>query len=145
MCEKGLIKNPSVFEIFGVDFVMDDKMESYIIEVNASPMQVGTSKKKTALMKSLNEGVVKITLAYLRSRVKRSIKFIREHAKDIKKGKNMEQLSKKFREINKNYLEDEYKGQLKNLSWERVIDENLEGADRYSGLIDEECIETMNE
>lgn len=145
MCEKGLLKNPSVFEVFGVDFIMDDKMESYIIEVNASPMQVGTSKEKTALMKSLNEGVVKITLAYLRSRVKRSIEFIRKHAQDIKKGKNLKKLSKEFRAINKNYLEPEYKGELEGLTWERVVDENLEGPERYGGLIDEECIETMNE
>lgn len=43
MCQKDLYKNPGMFEIFGVDFILDDQMNSYIIEVNASPMQVGTS------------------------------------------------------------------------------------------------------
>lgn len=144
MCEKGMLKNPGVFEVFGVDFVMDEKMESYIIEVNASPMQVGTSKEKTALMKSLNEGVVQITLAYLRSRVKRSIEFIKKNAQKIKAGKDLEELSQEFKRINRNYLEDEYKESFKNLSWERVIDENLKGSERYSGLIDDECVGTMN-
>ena len=144
MAEKGLEKNPALFEIYGVDFIMDDQFNSYIVEVNASPMQVGTSTKKTALMKSLNQGVVKITLAYLRSRVKRSLAFIKKHRKEIVAGKNLGKLGKEFRELNRNYLEPEYEDMVKNTSWERVVDENLEGTDRYNGLIPEECIETMN-
>ena len=144
MCENSLEKNPGLFEIYGVDFLMDDNFDSFIIEVNASPMQVGTSKKKTALMKSLNEGVVKITMAYLRSRVKRSIQFIREHAEEIKAGKNLKELGKQFRELNRNYLEPEYADIVKNTSWERVVDENLQGVDAYNGYIDEDCIEVMN-
>jgi len=144
MCEQDLFKNPNMFEVYGVDFLLDDKMDSYIIEVNASPMQVGTSTKKTALMKSMNRGIVKITLAYLRSRVKRSIKFLKAHETEIKNGENLKQLGEEFKKINRNYLEPEYQPMIENTSWEIVIDENKEGAAAYHGFIDDECIEMMN-
>jgi hypothetical protein len=144
MCEKDLFKNPALFEVFGVDFLLDDQMNSYIIEVNASPMQVGTSIKKTALMKSMNRGIVKITLAYLRSRVKRSVAFLKKHADAIKNDQNLAQLGKEFRQINRNYLEPEYEQDVSNTSWEVVIDENKPGASAYHGYIDEECVGMMN-
>jgi hypothetical protein len=119
-------------------------MNSYIIEVNASPMQVGTSTKKTALMKSVNRGIVQITLAYIRSRVKRSLDFLKLHADDIKNDVNLPKLSKEFRNLNRNYLEPEYEHMVQNTSWEIVIDENKKGADAYHGFIKEECVSMMN-
>lgn len=83
MVEHKLAKNPNLFEVYGVDIIMDEKHELYVIEVNASPMQVGTSAEKTKLMKNMNRGIVSITLAYLRSRVKRSLKFLEEHKEEI--------------------------------------------------------------
>lgn len=144
MCEKDLFKNPALFEVFGVDFLLDAKMNSYIIEVNASPMQVGTSIKKTALMKSMNRGIVQITLAYIRSRVKRSLAFLKKHKNEIKNDQNLEKLGKEFRAINRNYLEPEYEHIVKNTTWEVVIDENKKGAAAYHGYINEDCIEMMN-
>lgn len=144
MCERDLFKNPALFEVFGVDFLLDDKMDSYIIEVNASPMQVGTSVKKTALMKSMNRGIVQITLAYLRSRVKRSIAFLKLHADEIKNDINLPELSKQFKDLNKNFLEPEYEHLVKDTSWEIVIDENKKGADAYHGYVQEECVAMMN-
>lgn len=138
-------KNPNLFEIFGVDYVIDEDFEIFVIEVNASPMQVGTSKEKTKLMKKMNQGTVKITLAYLRSRVKRSIAFIKKHEKDIKNGVNLEKLSIEFRELNRNKVEPEYQHLLKDLSWEKIVDENLEGSKAYGGLIEDECIDIMNQ
>jgi len=144
MCQKDLYKNPGMFEIFGVDFILDDQMNSYIIEVNASPMQVGTSQKKTALMKSLNRGVIQISLAYLRSRVKRSVAFLKAHAEDIKNDINLPELGIQFRNLNRNYLEPEFEKIVKSTSWEPVIDENKPGVGAYHGYIPEECVAMMN-
>lgn len=144
MSERILFKNPAVFEIYGVDFLLDDKLNNYFIEVNAGPMQVGTSKKKTAIMKSLNRGIIQITLAYIRSRVKRSLDFLKLHADDIKNDVNLPKLSKEFRNLNRNYLEPEYEHMVQNTSWEIVIDENKKGADAYNGFIKEECVSMMN-
>ena len=36
--------------MFGVDYVIDENLKLYIVEINASPMVVGTSNLKTKLM-----------------------------------------------------------------------------------------------
>lgn len=95
-------------------------------------------------MKSLNRGVIQISLAYLRSRVKRSIEFLKTHADDIKNDRNLQELGKKFKAINRNYLEPEYEKTIKNTSWEPVIDENKSGAAAYHGYIPEQCVSMMN-
>jgi len=145
MVEKKLERNPALFEVFGVDFVMDEKFNIFVVEVNASPMQVGTSSEKTRLMKKMNQGIVKITLAYLRSRVKRSIQFIAKHKEDIKNGVNLANLALEFRELNRNRVEPEYEYLLEDISWEKITDENIKGKDAYYGLIEDECIDIMNQ
>ena len=141
--EKDLYKKPDLFAIFGVDFMLDEDYNSYLIELNDSPAIIGTSKEKTALMKSFNKGTVQIILAYIRSRVKRSIKFLKQHAADIKNNLNLEQLSIDFRKLNTNYLEPEYEHMVQNTTWEIVVDENKKGANAYYGYVKEECISMM--
>ena len=145
MVEKRLHQNPNLFEVFGVDYVIDENFDIFVVEVNASPMQVGTSKEKTRLMKKMNQGIVQITLAFLRSRVKRSMKFLRDNAEAIKNNENLDALAVEFRELNRNKVEPEYEHLIQNLSWEKIVDENIEGKDAYMGLIDDECIDIMNE
>lgn len=40
---------PSYFEFFGVDVIMDNNYDLYLMEVNSSPMIIGTNEKKTEL------------------------------------------------------------------------------------------------
>ena len=145
--QKNLYKNPGVFEVFGLDFVLDSQMNSFLVDVNASPEQIGTTQKQQIILKSMNKGIVSITLAYLRSRVKRSIDFLKANSEVIDSSSEKElreSISKEFQKLNKNYLEPEYEDMTQNTGWEIVVDENKIGADAYFGLVEEQCIAMMN-
>lgn len=47
--KKLLFKNPGVYEMFGVDIVLDENYKLYVIEINPSPMIIGNIPKKTNL------------------------------------------------------------------------------------------------
>lgn len=48
MSEHAFLKDPRVFEMFGLDFLFDDKLNLWFIECNASPVLQGTSPEKSA-------------------------------------------------------------------------------------------------
>ena len=56
MVHPQLYRSSNVYEMFGVDMVMDEKFNLKVIEVNASPMIIGTSVHKTKLMKKMMKG-----------------------------------------------------------------------------------------
>jgi len=47
------LKDSRVFEVFGLDFVMDDKLNLWFIESNASPVFQGTSPAKLLFQTTL--------------------------------------------------------------------------------------------
>lgn len=144
MIQNRVSKRSTFFEVFGVDFIMDRDDQIYIVEVNPSPMMVGTSKRKTDLMKSLNRGVVQLSTAYLRSRFKRTYKFISQNRQKIMKKENLVELKAEFKKLDRNYLEPEFEKELANLSWQPVFDENKIGTPNYdNGLLSKECIKSM--
>lgn len=56
-------KSSDVYEIFGVDIVLDKNFKVNIIEINASPMMVGTADKKTKILSNMLNGVFNIVFA----------------------------------------------------------------------------------
>lgn len=46
MSEHAFLKDPRVFEMFGLDFLFDNKLNLWFIESNASPVLQGTSEEK---------------------------------------------------------------------------------------------------
>lgn len=144
MIQKKVTRRSTFFEVFGVDFIMDRNDKIYIVEVNPSPMMVGTSTTKTELMKSLNRGVVQIVTAYLRSRFKRTYDFIQKHKQRIMRRENLAELKTEFRKLDKNYLEPEFEKELASLSWQPVLDENQKGTPGYvNGLLTPDCLKSM--
>ena len=71
MVEPHLYKSSSVFEMFGIDFVMDDNQKLWFIESNPSPQMNGTSPAKRELLYKTIVEMFEIEHAYLRSRWKR--------------------------------------------------------------------------
>lgn len=49
--------------MFGVDIVMDENFKLFIIEINASPMIVGTAKKKNKILFNMMNGLFRIVFA----------------------------------------------------------------------------------
>ena len=146
MTEKYLYKNSDVFELFGIDVVIDNDLNLHVIEVNASPQIIGTAKRKTALLKNMLEGLFDIQYAYQYSRTSRALKFLKENAEEIKSAEDMTPYITQFDALYRNYLEPEYASMIKpDNPWQTVYNANLEGAEKYQGLIDQECIDIIEE
>ena len=127
--------------MFGLDFMLDDKLGLWLIEVNASPQLVGTSPMKEKLMVETLSDMFEIQYAYLRSKMKRLFEIVhriqgklygREYA-------NIEEAKVEFANANKNYLEPEFKIRS-NISWHKILDENIPGKGAYMSLLEDECI-----
>lgn len=61
--EENFYKSSDVYEFFGVDIILDEEFNPYILEVNASPMIIGTVPKKTELLKNMVNGMFDIVFA----------------------------------------------------------------------------------
>jgi len=142
MAEDSFYKNPSMFEMYGLDFVMDEDTNIYLIECNASPQMVGTSERKTKFLVQTIEDLFEIQYSYLRSRMKRVYSFIRDVQAKAQAGQNVdyEELKGEFQKVNINKLEPEFQISPNN-SFTLILDKNIEGAGAYFGHINKECIE----
>jgi hypothetical protein len=142
MVHPHLYKSSNLYEMFGVDFVIDEDFNLFVIEVNASPMIIGTSREKTKLMKKMFKDLVDIERALVKSRTKRVLNFLGENKAGLKSkdSDKILELRGQFDRLHKNYLESEYEGELKGIGWTKVLDESKEdGRERFNGLIDEQC------
>lgn len=45
-----LYKNPGVYEMFGVDVILDESLKLSVIEINPSPMIISNLDKKTKIL-----------------------------------------------------------------------------------------------
>ncbi len=146
MLEKKLHKSSDLFEMFGVDLMLDSDHKLYILEINASPMVIGTNRRKTDLMLRMMNGLFDITFAQQFSRTKRGIEFIQANRKRIEEAKGKEEireLKAQFESVYTNEVLPEYEAMLTNNSWELVYDGAKKGAARYHGLLSEECVELV--
>ena len=146
MSEEHLHDSPDVFELFGVDFVIDDDLKLYIVEVNASPMIIGTAKRKTQLLTGMMTGLFDIQYAYQYSRTKRALNYLKKNGKKIKKAKKVGKYIREFEALYRNYLEPEFAGMIKEDNpWQLVYDGNLDGREKYQNMVDEKCVDIMEE
>jgi len=130
----------NVYEMFGLDFMLDDQMNLWFIECNSSPQLIGTNDYKTQFLTKMLTDLFEIQYGYYRSRMKRVLKVIHQmNAENLDTGKSDHTLWKaKFREAMKNRFEPEYQPS-KNSSFELIMDMNLKGPAAYFGNIPDEC------
>jgi len=146
--QKNFIKRSTVFELFGVDFMLDDQLNLWFTEANAMP---GLSEKNEILSKfegQMLRDEFDIIFRLLRSRMKRIFNYV---SRVIARGdavrigedkveiKDLQAHIEEFREISKNRFEPEYEP-LADSTFTKIIDENYSGTQRYSGLLSEECL-----
>jgi hypothetical protein len=127
MAESYLLKSSSVFEMFGLDFLLDENLNLWFIECNASPQLIGTSDYKTQFLVKMLTDLFEIEYAFLRSRWSRIQNFMKKYyAETLSEGHLLD--SKKWEKDLKTALQNqiEPKFELKpNNTWVKIIDKNL--------------------
>ena len=141
------LKHSSVFELYGLDFIVDANLNVWFIEANIFPYLDDASPKDKAFFVKLIKDMFEVTTGLLRSRTKRIINYINyvtKSGKAIRKanGDFIENLSyekEEFKEISKNWFEPEFEPSPTN-GFKKIADFNQYGVDRYQGLLEEECL-----
>lgn len=130
--------------MFGVDIILDEDYKLFIIEINASPMIVGTAEKKNKILFNLMNGIFNITFAQQFSRVERTLEYINANRKEINQSKNLKKHKKEFKERYKNHVSEKYSNMLSNLTWEKIYDEEIpDKYGKYMGLYEKKCVDMI--
>ena len=138
-------KHPSVYEMFGLDFILDENLQLWFLEANGSPQLIGTSDKKQKLMQETLVDLFEIQYAYLRSRLKRIFAVVSKYTAAVNSGRqfDLDDFRAEYAKANKNFLDGDYTIRA-NSSWHKILDENLPGEKAYMGNIDNECLIDLN-
>jgi len=147
MTEHAFLKKSNVYEMFGLDFILDDELNLWFIECNASPVFQGTSVEKEVFQTRMLKDMFNIEYSYLRSRVKRlrtwSKKYHENRLTDKNSTINDEEFRKEFREINKNKFEFGYGDgkEMKNNTFTKIIDMGLgsNSKDAFNNMFENDC------
>ena len=146
--QDAFIRKTNTYQLWGMDFIMDDNLKLWFIEANARPGIMAASPMRKKFMEYMVEDMFKLVYAHLRSRMKKVILYVNDLVKripstnfhtDYIKIPNLELEKVIFEtEINVNYMDADF--EPKNTSFYKIVDESLSGEDRYMGRIKEECI-----
>lgn len=131
-------KQSNVYELFGLDFMLDDKLQLWYIECNSNPLLTGVVP---TIINSMLNDMFEIQLAMYRSRMQRVLKMIEKMmvAHDSDEDLDYNFWRKEYKEAVRNRIDPKYKIS-KNNTWIPIINENLKGAQKYFGLIRKECV-----
>ena len=131
----------NVYEFFGLDFMLDDKLNLWFIECNASPQFVETNPRSLGFLTTMLKDMFEIQYAYYRSRMSRVLPIIERMQKEFEKTDEVDVASYRaeYAMANKNYLEPQYEIS-KNNTFSLIMDENLYGAEAYFGFISSDCV-----
>jgi len=148
MAQPKFAKISSVYEIYGVDLVLDDELNIWFIEANVNPDLEDYPQEIDNTLKNLLKNTLEVQFGLLRSRTRRIINYINElistgnawqgregeiYLQDLK-SKQME-----FKNITRNYFEPEFEPAPKQ-DFPKIIDENLSGTGVYFGVISSQCL-----
>jgi hypothetical protein len=129
----------NVYEMFGLDFMLDEEMNLWFIECNSSPQLIGTNDFKTQFLTKMLEDLFEIQYGLYRSRMKRTLALLRDINKSSEDGPiNYAKWRKNYSEVTVNRFEPEYQINKKN-SFKLIMDMNKKGKDAFFGHLKEEC------
>jgi len=144
MSQDAFFKKSSVFELYGLDFVMDANLGLWYIETNTMPLVNGFTKGSTELMNRMLADTFEIIFGLVRSRMKRVIIYINELSGQLAGQKDfqvpdLELRREEFRKITMNRFEPEFEPSVNN-TFQKIIDENEVGVQRYFDLLESDCL-----
>jgi len=148
MSQEKMLKRSSLYEIYGLDFMLDDNLNLWFIEANAEPLLDGWSPDTKKFFNAILIDAFEIQYGLLRSRMKRVFNYVNKLTRDFEVWRintnevYIQDLTTKRQEfymLTKNYFEPEFEPSPEN-KFSLIINENLQGTERYMGLIAEECL-----
>jgi len=145
MAEYGMLKASNVFDLYGVDFMLDDTLNLWFIECNGSPQMIGTSSYKTKFFVEMLTDMFEIQFAYFRGRMKRLFDLIHHMnaEMEVRGGYiDIKHYRAKFVAANFNGLEFEYPINEHN-TFHLIIDRGYSGKEAYFDLVPEECVDDI--
>jgi len=142
MSEKSFWKGSNVFEMFGLDFMLDDNLNLWFIECNSSPQLIGTNPFKTQFLVTMLTDLFEIQFGYYKSRMKRVFELFTRMNQEIAQTHhtNYTKWQKEYKAAVLNRLEPEYEIS-KNNSFILIMDRSLTKKDKYFGHLPKECID----
>jgi len=135
-------KQSNVYEMFGLDFMLDDELNLWFIECNSSPQLIGTNELKTNFLVKMLNSLFEIQHNLYKSRMKRVLNIIKKINKEGEEtGKvNYDNWRAEYKEAVRNRFEPEYQISQDN-SFKLILDQNLPGHEAYFGHLAPECID----
>jgi len=142
MSHKALLKHSGVFELFGMDFMLDDNLNIWFIECNAGPQMVPTGDVKIRLLSTVLTELFEIQFAYLRSRMKRVHTFMKRFHLQTMGTQEIDwnYWQGEFNKTNQNQLETEYAINSTN-GFKLIMDKTRPANEAYFDLLEPECID----
>jgi len=130
----------NVYEMFGLDFMLDDEFNLWFIECNSSPQLIGTNDLKTKFLVQMLQDLFEIQYGLYRSRMKRVLALIKRiHQESSEAGlADYSNWRAEYAEVTKNRFEPEYEVSANN-SFKLIMDMNRKGTDAFFGHLEDEC------
>ena len=148
LATRKFLKNSSMYELFGVDFMLDTDLGLWFIEANSTPAFDGYSEPMEDFIVKMLQDHVEVVNGLLKSRMKRIIAYVNNLTHNGIAVRNsvgklaledVEQRKKEFNDVIQNRFEPEFLPSATN-GFSKIYDDNLEGADKYMGFINEDCL-----
>ena len=148
LSSSSFLTSSSLYELYGVDYMLDEDLNLWFIEANSSPVFDGYSQPMEKIITKMLKNHFEVIHSLLRSRMMRVTKFVNRivdsnQASVDSNGKVVIQdlIYNRFvfQEITKNSMEKEFELASDN-GFSKIIDENFTGVERYQGLIRQECL-----
>jgi len=146
MSQDKFSKKSSIYELYAVDFVMDENLNLWFIDANSMPSLQGWTPDRVQFFNRMMSETFEIVSGLLKSRAKRIVGYINDLCAHESFGAEMngiqiyglERRREEFKKLSSNYFEAEFEPSLSN-GFVKIVDENYIGQEKYSSAFEPRC------
>ncbi|CAD8156648.1 unnamed protein product [Paramecium pentaurelia] len=124
-------------EFFAVDFLLDDNLDVWVLEVNYNPQILSVTPDRIKRNYKMLEDHFELQYAYIKSKLYRLSQFGKTLMKN--NTKSILNQSKQVEELLRDKLESQFELSKENL-YVKIMDEGQPGTQAYTNLISKECL-----
>jgi hypothetical protein len=142
MGQFALWKKSNVFEVFAMDFVMDEDLNLFFLEGNLSPSITPVNPWLEGHLAQMLRDLFDLQFSYYRSRMQRVLIVLKRMKKVLNKKGELDYnvWKRQYQKADENRIEPDYAPMPEN-GWMPVIDKNYPGRLAYFDMLDQECVD----